>query len=90
MPKQQTSLLIFFKKSSHRFKLRPQKSLNLTRGAVAQPNPDHLWRLALQHAAFREIRILRRDGKPMSLGIAPNLPIISSSQTKRMNMLRPG
>ena len=61
------NVLFTFAKSRSSARAIPQEELDGSRPAVAQPNPDHLRRRALEHAPVGKVRVLGNHGQTASL-----------------------
>ena len=49
-----------------------EQRFNHGRRTIADPNPNHFWRIAIEKAALMEIGVLRHNSKAMLSGILPD------------------
>ncbi len=67
-----------------------QQQLDLSRRAVSQPNPDHLWGFSFKYTAIRKVGVFRDDCEMMSFRIVPNGAVIAAAKSDVSNVFGAG
>ena len=62
--------------------------LDLLCAYIAEPNPDHLRRVALNQAALLVVRVLGYDSEPAVPGVVPDLIIQRRAESDKVNVRR--
>lgn len=71
-----------------RFALLAKRRLDLLCAHIAEANPDHLRRVALNQAALLVVRVLGDDCEPAVPGLFPDLIIERRAESDKVNVRR--